>query len=111
MNKQRRVRLSELIDRIEKLKPTIGTFLTEAKDEVEHIRDALVEVKDEEQEALDNMPAGLQDSENGGRMQASVEQLDQVESAMNDLLEALESIDAVNVDDIISQIDDARDMA
>ena len=56
----------------------------------------LEEVKDEEQEALDNMPYSLQESERGQQMQ---EYIDTMDSVLSDL-------DLIDTEDLSSQLEE-----
>lgn len=56
---------------------------------LESLREQLGDVHSEEQDAFDNMPEGLQDSERGQKTQEAIEQLD---SAFSDLESAIEAI-------------------
>lgn len=70
MNSERRKKLEQTLDSLDTLVP------------------ALVELRDEEQAALDNLPEGLQISEKGERMQECID-------AFDELIEALENTPGV----------------
>lgn len=76
MNKQRRKNLAETLDMIEQILSIVET------------------VKDEEQEAFDNMPEGIQCSERGEAMEEIIYQLeeiyDSIQSAQDQILEITE---------------------
>lgn len=74
MNKQRRKMIADVVERLEA-----------AKSDLEMIRD-------EEQEAFDNMPEGLQGSERGEAMEEGIYQ---IEEAMDGLDSALDSLQEV----------------
>ena len=74
MNKQRRNRLQKVIDKLEDLKL-----------EVEAIRE-------EEQEAYDNMPEGLQEAERGSQMYENISNLEDRDSDFQDLIDYLEEV-------------------
>lgn len=74
MNKQRRKMIADVVERLEA-----------AKSDLEMIRD-------EEQEAFDNMPEGLQGSERGETMEEGIYQ---IEEAMDGLDSALDSLQVV----------------
>ena len=76
MNKQRRNNLERAV-----------TLLNEAKD-------ILSTCAQEEQEAYDNMPEGIQSSEKGEAMETAAQALDEADTFVND---ALNSIDAALV--------------
>ena len=71
MNKQRRKWLSAVYDKI-----------TECQTELENIRD-------EEQEAFDNMPESLQYSERGNEMEEVISELDDEVCNLEDIAESL----------------------
>lgn len=101
MNKDRRKKLSEIIDRINDLKPK----LDELKQLKEDIARDLEAIKDEEQEAFDNLAESFQQGEKGQDMEAAIDN-------MTTAYDALESIDLdADLDDVISNIDDARGQA
>lgn len=82
MNKDRRKRLAEATDLIERAQ----SLLEKAAGIVE-------EVRDEEQDAFNNMPESLQDGERGQRMQEAIDALDNVD--LDGLLTgALENLNA-----------------
>lgn len=77
MNKQRRSVLRDLIDR---LNP---------------IRDELESVKDEEQDAYDNLPDGLRDGMRGEMMAENVDGLQEAIDALeNDVIDKIDAIAA-----------------
>ena len=77
MNKQRR---SVLRDLIERLNP---------------IRDELESVKDEEQDAYDNLPDGLRDGMRGEMMAETVDGLQEaIEALENDVIDKIDAIAA-----------------
>lgn len=47
-------------------------------------------IKDEEQEALDNMPEGLQQTERSDRMQTAIDTMDEAISAIEDVQQAID---------------------
>lgn len=85
MNKIRRKELAHIVAKLE----TLEALRLEIKEELEA-------VMDEEQEAFDNLPESLQESERGQQMQ---EYVDALESAVDDLEE-------IDLDSIRDQIDD-----
>lgn len=77
MNKQRRRRIADLTN------------------ELDILLDTLTDIRDEEQEAFDNMPEGLQDSERGqdiqdaiGTLDSSVDELGSIVDETRNLSEA-----------------------
>lgn len=73
MNKARRVSLNRIIN-----------ALTELKDDLET-------VKGEEEEAMDNMPESLQDSDRYCAMEEAVDNMDNAIDELDDVIEYLES--------------------
>ena len=74
MNKARRKRISDAIEKI-----------AEARQELD-------EICTEEQEGYDNLPEGIQMSENGEKMQNAIDSLTEVDSNLDDALNTLDSI-------------------
>lgn len=72
MNKERR---EELLDVVQYLDDAI---------------DRLGEIRDDEQEAFDNLPEGLQNSIRGDSMQEAIDVLEQFESDINDVRDQIE---------------------
>ena len=83
MNKARRKDLALIVAKLEQLDALR-----------EEIREDLAAVLDEEQEALDNMPEGLQESEKGQQMQ---EYIDTMENVTGEL-------DLIDIEDLIDQL-------
>jgi hypothetical protein len=74
MNKERRKKIADAISAITKIEAVIQNIL------------------DEEQESYDNMPEGLQTSENGMVSEEAQENLDAAIEALEDALSYLEEI-------------------
>ena len=74
MNKQRRKWLSDVITKLE-----------EAKTDIESIAE-------EEREAYDNLPEGIQESDRGDVMYENADNLDQAASDLDDLISNLNEI-------------------
>lgn len=74
MNNERRKRIANVISKLE-----------EAKEELDSLRD-------EEQEAYDNMPESLQESDRGYAMEEAV---DNLESAYNSVEEAVDTLNGI----------------
>lgn len=72
MNNDRRKRLADLIKVVEEL------------------REALEAIKEEEQEAFDNMPEGLQHSERGEASQAAIDSMDYAGASLESVTDALQ---------------------
>lgn len=73
MNKYRRNRLQKIYDAISAIQAD------------------LEEVRDEEQEAFDNMPEGLQCSERGEAMETALSELEDALYSMEEMLEHIET--------------------
>ncbi len=74
MNKQRRSRLQKVIDQLEDLKAEVASIC------------------EEEQEAYDNMPEGLQDAERGQQIYENISNLEDREGDFDDLISNLEDV-------------------
>lgn len=101
MNKQRRAELGKLMDQIEELR----THISELTDKVPVLCDRLGELMEEEQESFDNLPEGLQASERGTTMEEAIYNLETAKEALGELSDAVSNVD---LDDILSNIDNAR---
>jgi hypothetical protein len=104
MNATRRKTLGQVIDQIEALK----SLMEQVKADIDLIKETIDTERDDEQEAFDNLPEGLQQAERGQAMEQAVEFLDNASTTLSDLFDA---IDGVDFDDVISSIDDARGQA
>lgn len=83
--------------------------IVKAKAELEEIRGplaiaiaSLTDIRDEEQEAFDNMPESMQDSERGEKAQAAI-------SALETALETLEEIEDTTLEEISDTLDEASE--
>ena len=85
MNKLRRKELSAIIAKMEELENLR-----------QEISEQLEAVKDEEAEALGNLPESLQDGERGQQMQEYIEAMENV----------LDDLDIIDVDDLTGQLQD-----
>lgn len=74
MNKQRRKKLEEALNLIDQAK------------------DILEEVKDEEQDAFDNLPENFQNGERGEEMQNYIEMLDEAYGYLDDANSVIEQV-------------------
>jgi hypothetical protein len=100
MNKSRRRALNALQDRISAL------GLSAMFDSVKEIADELETLRDEEQDALDNLPESLQDGERGQSMRECVDYCD---TALESL-RAFEDIEN-NAEEAFAAIEDAKGAA
>ncbi len=97
MNKERRKKIDSVIERLNALKEQIeGSF--------RELAETVGEVRDEEQEYLDNMAEGFRQGEKGDKAETAVGALDE---AANTLDEIAEKID--DLDDIISNLETAKE--
>lgn len=71
MNKQRRKEIESLICKVEEVKCSIQTL------------------KAEEEDAYENLPEPLQESEKGDRMQDAIDSLDNAEDSIDEVIEYL----------------------
>jgi hypothetical protein len=62
--------------------------------DIETAKDLLEGVRDEEQDAYDNLPESLQDGERGEVMQQAIEALDQALDDLGSVVEAIEEAGA-----------------
>lgn len=76
MNNIRRKAIQEIMDKLEDLKCDIESL------------------KDEEQEAFDNLPEGIQASERGEAMESAVYNLDEAYESIESVIESLEEAQA-----------------
>lgn len=60
---------------------------------IQNAHDVLEEVRDEEQDAYDNLPEGLQYSERGDLMQEAVDNLDEAVDYLDDVISSLENVE------------------
>lgn len=74
MNRERRDAISEIID------------------DLDALREKICDIRDEEQEAYDNLPEGIQCSDRGDSMCENVDDLDDVYSDFDDIIKKLEDI-------------------
>lgn len=58
----------------------------------------LERARDEEQDAFDNMPEGLQESDRGAEMEENIEALDNAISALDDAISALQEVTSISND-------------
>ena len=117
MNNERRQRinrvstdLSKYQGELQALFVKISEAITDYNDKLEEIRDNItgeVEgIRDDEQEAFDGMPEGLQASERGEK---ATEAINNLESAISELesLEALEELQEKELDECLGYLEEA----
>jgi hypothetical protein len=71
MNKERRKRLDGLVSRVEELKTEFES------------------IKDEEQEAYDNLPPGIQEGDSGEKMQTALSALEDIDTSLQEVLDKI----------------------
>lgn len=81
MNNERRKEIDRLMGRVSSLL----SDLSEIKDSIENVRD-------EEQEYLDNLPLNMQEGERAEKAQAAIDALDKVLSSLDDFEMSIEEI-------------------
>ena len=103
MNNSRRNQISNLIGALEHLSNNYS------QEELDKCKDILEDIKNEEEEAFDNMPEGLQYSQRGMDSEAAIENLNE---ALEYLEEVCEMEDAeeieTNIDMAIDCLEDAK---
>jgi len=102
MNKIRRAALQEIIDTLTKLRSALDNG-----DALSDLRGELDSVQADEQESFDNMPEGIQASEQG---QASESAAEAIESASGSLDDAMSSLSEVldSIDSALASIEEAQ---
>ena len=109
MNKQRRRAINDTIDHVEQLRGRMqqaldGFPLDELKNQAAAIHEHLDGIHNEEQEAYDNMPEGLQQGEKGADSEAA---LSSIEAAMEAAQEFESQCDAIQ--DAFNEFSDLLD--
>lgn len=87
MNNERRKRLADIVTQLQALPP------------IDEIKSDLEGIRDDEQEAYDNLPESLQNGERGEQMQAAI-------SAMEEVIDAL---DGFSTDELVGHIETASE--
>ena len=96
MNKERRAKIADQIKRLEALNEQFSAI----KSEAEEIAAELEQIRDEEQEAFDNLPEGLQQGERG---QACENAINEIGSAIDTLGE----FEGINLDGALGNLEEA----
>jgi len=73
-------------------------------DKIQDAHDVLEEVRDEEQDAFDNMPEGLQYSERGDMMQDAIDNLDETIDYLDEVLSNLEDVETTANNPVLIEI-------
>lgn len=85
------------------MKPERMSTIEACIDDIRSAYEDLEMVKDEEQEAFDNMPEGLQESERGDLMQEAIDALDDVLCTIDDALMTLDEVTSPIDEDLIME--------
>ena len=67
-------------------------WLADVQAAIERAKEELEQIRDEEQEAYDNLPEGIQDSERGETMYENIDNLDTMAGDLEDILESFYDI-------------------
>ena len=67
-------------------------WLADVQAAIWRAKEELEQIRDEEQEAYDNLPEGIQDSERGETMYENIDNLDTMASDLEDILESFYDI-------------------
>lgn len=97
MNANRRKRLNEAYKQLDEIKSMFEELLGKADD----VKSIIEGVRDEEQDAFDNMSPGKQEGETGQTMEQTIENL-------NSVIEDLEALSDVGFDQALEHIDNAQ---
>jgi hypothetical protein len=117
MNNDRRKRLDKIMADIEARKASfrvvgeaVTLMLNPVTDALVSIKEDLESIRDEEREAFDNLPEGLQQAEKGQNMEAAIEAMENAMGNLDDLRDALtfELPEESDFDDIVTQVDEAK---
>lgn len=115
MNKQRRKALDEIVNALNTLDEKVQEALSTLRDaladvDVDDIRDRLEAIRDDEQEALDNLSENLQQSARGQAMGAAVDALENAVDQVEQLDTKLGELRDVEFDvgEIINAIEEAQ---
>ena len=81
MNKARRKDITAVVERMKAAIDPLNDCATDVES-----------IKDEEEEVYENMPEGLQGSEQGERIQEAVDALNEAHSALETLMDSIEEI-------------------
>lgn len=63
--------------------------LAEIAEQLEELRERIELLQDEEQECFENLPEGLQQSENGQAMELAIERMETTKDSIDEALQAL----------------------
>jgi hypothetical protein len=101
MNAQRRKQIAEITAHLEEFKAVIDALMMpNSKGNIETIRD-------EEQEAFDNLSEGLQASDNGQLMESAIENLSAAEEGCDEISQMIENL-SDKIVDVMTMLSDAQ---
>jgi methyl-accepting chemotaxis protein len=84
----------------------ISGKLEQLKNDAEEIQSAIVELRDEEQDAFDNLPESIQGTERGERMEEAVDKLDDADSSAGNIGDSIEEANEY-IAEVIEAIEEA----
>lgn len=87
------------------MKPERLAVLNACLEDVQHALATLQEVRDEEEEAYDNLPESMQDGERGEMMQDAIDALDNALFPLEDVVSTLEDVTTNGDNELIMEID------
>ena len=103
MNKERRKELEKIIVNIELWKEDVWQLVSR----IEDIKSLIGLVKDEEEDAYDNLPEHFQEGERGDQMQSAIDSMESAVDSLDEIIGDLESLSGNSVDDIIEYLREA----
>ncbi len=101
MNKQRRKELNQAIDALTAMKDELDALKVRAEPASELISNII----SEERDYRENMPESLSDSEKATDADAAIALMEEVEEKLTELRELIDELD---IDSLISKLDDAK---
>ena len=87
------------------MKPERLAILESALTDIQDALETLQEVRDEEEEAYDNLPESLQDGERGDMMQEAIDNLDDAIGSIEEAADTLETVTVDAADELVQEID------
>ncbi len=99
MNKERRKELASVADMVSGIKSELSDLNIESMvSTLNEAKEAVDKVKDEEQEAFDNLSENLQTGDRGQRMEEIINELDTASSDIGDLVDKLGTLQEIEGD-------------
>lgn len=108
MNNDRRKTISRIVADLEKLRKESSEAISTLTSNLENLKEDITDVRNDEQEAFDNLPEGLQSSEKGSSMEEGISAIDGCADATEELLDVLKNLDDT-FDDIIEKLKTATE--